>query len=45
MFFEQPVDTADNSGPQAVCQQFKDYALQAYQKEIENRKQDIEEDF
>lgn len=45
MFFEQPVDTADNSGPQAVYQQFKDYALQAYQKEIENRKQDIEEDF
>lgn len=35
MFFEEPVDTADNTGPQAVYQPFKDYALQAYQEDIE----------
>ena len=45
MFFEEPVDMADSSGPQAVYQQFKDYVLQAYQQEIDNRKQEIEEDF
>lgn len=35
MFFEEPVDTADNTGPQAVYQPFKDYDLQAYQEDIE----------
>ena len=35
MFFEEPVDTADNTGPQAVYQPFKDYALQAYQEDTE----------
>lgn len=45
MFFEQPVDIANNTGPQAVYQKFKDYVLEAYKEEIENRKKDIERDF
>ncbi len=36
---------ADNSGPQAVYQKFKDYVMEAYKEEIENRKKDIERDF
>ena len=35
MFFEQPVDIANNTGPQAVYQKFKDYVLEAYKEEIE----------
>lgn len=45
MFFEKPVDTADNTGPQLIYQQFKDYAIQAYEQGIENRKQEIEDEF
>lgn len=45
MFFEHPVDVADNTGPQAVYQQFKEYVLDAYKKEIKERKKDIEKDF
>lgn len=45
MFFEKPVDMADNTGPQAVYQKFKDYVMEAYKAEIENRKKDIERDF
>ena len=45
MFFEQPVDIANNTGPQAVYQKFKDYVMGAYKEEIENRKKDIERDF
>lgn len=45
MFFEKPVDMADNTGPQAVYQKFKDYVMEAYKEEIENRKKDIEQDF
>lgn len=45
MFFEKPVDMADNTGPQAVYQKFKDYVLEAYKEEIENRRKDIERDF
>ncbi len=45
MFFEKPVDIADSTGPQAVYQKFKDYVLDAYKEEIENRKKDIERDF
>ena len=45
MFFEKPVDMADNSGPEAVYQEFKDYVMQAYRQEIDNRKRDIEDDF
>ena len=45
MFFEQPVDIANNTGPQAVYQKFKDYVMEAYKEEIENRKEDIERDF
>ena len=45
MFFEKPVDMADSAGPQAVYQKFKDYVLEAYKEEIENRKKDIERDF
>lgn len=45
MFFENPEDMADNTGPREVYQQFKDYAMAAYRQEIENRKQDIENDF
>lgn len=45
MLFEKPVDMADNTGPQAVYQGFKDYVMEAYKEEIENRKKDIERDF
>jgi murein DD-endopeptidase MepM/ murein hydrolase activator NlpD len=45
MFFENPMDMADNTGPQAVYQKFKDYVMEAYKVEIENRKKDIERDF
>lgn len=45
MLFEQPVDTADNAGPMAVYQQFKDYVQSAYEQEIEKRKEEIEQDF
>ena len=45
MFFEKPVDMADNTGPQAVYQKFKDYVMEAYKEEIENHKKDIERDF
>lgn len=45
MFFEKPVDMADSAGPQAVYQKFKEYVLEAYKEEIENRKKDIERDF
>lgn len=45
MFFENPVDMADNTGPESLYQQFKDYVQQAYEKEIEKRKQEIEDDF
>lgn len=44
MLFENPKDMAYNAGPQAVYQRYKDYAMQAYEQEIENRKQDIEDD-
>ena len=45
MLFEKPVDMADSAGPQAVYQKFKDYVMEAYKEEIENRKKDIERDF
>lgn len=45
MFFEKPVDMADNTGPQAVYQKFKDYVMEAYKEEIKNREKDIEKDF
>jgi len=45
MLFEQPKDIADNSGPISIYQQFKDYAMQAYESELEKRKTDIEDDF
>ena len=45
MLFEQPVDTADNAGPMAIYQQFKDYVQSAYEQEIEKRKEEIEQDF
>jgi len=45
MLFEEPVDVADNTGPETVYQQFKDYAMEAYDKEIEDRKKEIEDAF
>ncbi len=45
MLFEKPMDIADNTGPQAVYQKFKNYAMEAYKEEIKNRKKDIEKDF
>ena len=45
MFFENPRDIADNTGPLEVYREFKEYAMQAYMTEIENRKEEIEEDF
>lgn len=45
MFFEEPEDMADNTGPEAVYQQFKGYVQESYKKEIEKRKQEIEADF
>lgn len=45
MLFEKPMDIADNTGPQAVYQKFKDYVMEAYKEEIKNRKKDIEKDF
>ena len=45
MFFEQPVDMADNTGPETVYQQFKVYVQQAYEQEMEKRKLEIEKEF
>ena len=45
MLFEKPMDIADNTGPQAVYQKFKDYVMEAYKEEIKNRKKDIKKDF
>lgn len=45
MFFEKPVDMADNTGPEMVYRQFKDYVREAYEKDIENQKRRIEADF
>lgn len=45
MLFENPIDMADNAGPQTVYQKFKNYVLEAYKEEIENRKKDIGKDF
>ena len=45
MFFEEPVDMADNTGPEMVYGQFKDYVREAYEKDIQHQKQKIEADF
>lgn len=45
MFFEEPVDMADNTGPETVYQQFKAYVREAYEKDIQNQKRKIEADF
>jgi len=45
MFFEQPADMADNTGPETVYRQFKDYVQQAYEQEIEKQKLQIEAAF
>lgn len=45
MFSEKPVDMADNTGPEMVYRQFKDYVREAYEKDIESQKRRIEADF
>jgi len=45
MFFENPVDVADNTGPEEVYAQFKEYAMEKYSEELEKRKNEIEDEF
>ena len=45
MFFENTVDVANNDGPESVYQQYKEYAMDAYNKELDKRKKEIEDDF
>jgi len=45
MFFENPVDVADNTGPIEVYAQFKDYVLDKYTEELDRHKDRIERDF
>jgi len=45
MFFENPVDVADHTGPEQVYTRFKEYAMQKYTEELDLRKNEIEAAF
>ena len=45
MFFENPVDVADNTGPVEVYAKYKEYAMEKYTEEMDKRKTEIEDDF
>ena len=45
MFFENPIDIADNTGPTEVYGQLKHYVMERYRQELERHKEEIEWDF